>query len=36
MDALRPFASAPGDYMLPRAGGMAQMKTPEFQNKLKR
>jgi hypothetical protein len=36
MDALRPFAIAPGDYMLPRAGGMAQMKTPEFQDKLKK
>ncbi len=36
MDALRPFAIAPGDYMLPRAGGMAQMKTTEFQDKLKK
>lgn len=36
MDSLRPFAIAPGDYMLPRAGSMAQMKTPEFQDKLKK
>ena len=36
MDALRPFAIAPGDYMVPRAGGMAQMKTPEFQEKLQK
>jgi hypothetical protein len=36
MDAVRPFAIAPGDYMLPRPGGMAQMKTPEFQDKLKK
>jgi hypothetical protein len=36
MDALRPFAIPPGDYMLPRAGGMEQMKTPEFQDKLKK
>jgi hypothetical protein len=36
MDALRPFAIPPGDYMVPRAGDMAQMKTPEFQEKLKK
>lgn len=36
MDALRPFAIPPGDYMLPRAGDMAQMKTPEFKEKLKK
>jgi len=34
MDAVRPLSIEPGDYMVPRAGGMAQMKTPEFQDKL--
>jgi hypothetical protein len=36
MDALRPFAIAPGDYMLPRCGSMAEMKGAEFQDKLKK
>jgi hypothetical protein len=36
MDALRPFAIAPGDYMLPRADGMEQMKNPQFLDKLKK
>ena len=36
MDALRPFGIPPGDYMLPRAGNMAAMKSPEFLEKLKR
>ena len=36
MEALRPFAIPPGDYMVPRAGDMAKMKTPEFQDKLKK
>jgi len=36
MDALRPFQIQPGDYMLPRAGSMAAMKSPEFQEKWKR
>lgn len=36
MDALRPFAIAPGDYMVPRPNGMADMKTPEFQEKMNR
>jgi len=35
MDALRPFAIPPGDYMVPRPTEFAQMKTPEFQEKLK-
>lgn len=35
-DALRPLNIAPGDYMLPRASSMAQMKTPEFEEKMKR
>ncbi len=36
MDALRPFNLAPGDYMLPRPGSMADMKTPEFKAKAER
>lgn len=36
MDALRPMNIPPGDYMIPRARDMAQMKTPEFTEKLKR
>jgi hypothetical protein len=36
MDAVRPLAIAPGDYMVPRAGDFAKMKTPEFQDKLKK
>jgi hypothetical protein len=36
MDALRPFALRPGEYMLPRAGDMKAMKSPEFIEKLKR
>jgi hypothetical protein len=35
LDALRPLAIPPGDYMMPKAGGMAEMKTPEFAEKLK-
>lgn len=36
MDALRPFQIPPGDYMMPRANGMADMKSPAFQEKWKR
>ncbi|MGH8251163.1 MAG: hypothetical protein ACREVI_10795 [Steroidobacteraceae bacterium] len=36
MDALRPFGIKPGEYMLPRAKDMKDMKTPEFTEKLKR
>jgi hypothetical protein len=36
MDALRPFAIPPGDYMLPRARDTNDMKSPEFTEKLKR
>lgn len=36
MDALRPLAIPPGDYMLPRAANMKEMRTPEFTEKLKR
>lgn len=30
MKALRPFAIPPGDYMMPRAGSMDAMQSPEF------
>jgi len=36
MDALRPLAIPPGDYMLPRASSMKEMGTPEFAEKLKK
>ena len=36
MDALRPFAIAPGDYMVPRPSDMAEMKKPEFIEKMNR
>ncbi len=36
MDALRPFAIKPGEYMLPRAADMKAMGSPEFIEKLKR
>jgi len=36
MDALRPFAIAPGDYMMPNCSDMAQMRTPEFKDKMQR
>jgi len=34
MGALRPLAIPPGDYMVPRAGGMKEMQTPEFKKKM--
>ena len=34
MDALRPLAIPPGDYMVPRPQGMADMKSPEFAAKM--
>jgi hypothetical protein len=34
MDALRPFGIAPGDYVIPHAGSMDAMKTPEFIEKM--
>ncbi len=34
-DALRPLAIPPGDYMVPRAQDMNEMKSPEFAEKLK-
>lgn len=36
MDALRPLAIPPGDYMFPRAASMSDMKTPEYKEKLRR
>ncbi|HET7871279.1 MAG TPA: hypothetical protein VFL42_02135, partial [Terriglobales bacterium] len=30
MDAVRPLAVPPGDYMVPRAASMQDMKSPEF------
>jgi len=34
MDALRRFEIAPGDYMMPCAGGPAEMKAPGFMEKM--
>ena len=36
MNALRPFAIPPGDYMVPRCLDMKEMQAPEFQEKLKK
>lgn len=36
MDALRPFAIPPGDYMMPRASSMKDMSSPEFTEKMKK
>jgi hypothetical protein len=36
MDALRPLAIPPGDYMMPRPANMKEMKTPEFVEKMKK
>jgi len=36
MDALRPFATPPGDYMVPNCASPAEMKTPEYLDKLKK
>lgn len=33
MDALRPFKIPPGDYVMPRAGSMEAMKSPEYKAK---
>ena len=33
--ALRPFAIAPGDYMVPRAASMEAMRSPQFLEKMK-
>jgi len=34
LNALRPLAIPPGDYFIPRASGMQEMRSPEFKNKL--
>jgi hypothetical protein len=34
-DALRPLAIPPGDYMIPRASSMEEMKSPEFAEKMR-
>jgi hypothetical protein len=36
LDALRPLAVPPGDYFIPRASGMKEMRSPEFKEKMKR
>jgi hypothetical protein len=36
LDALRPLEIPPGDYFVPRAQGMQEMRTPEFKKKLER
>ena len=36
MDALRPLAIPPGDYMVPRPASHEQMRSPEFIEKIKR
>jgi hypothetical protein len=36
MDALRPLAIPPGEYMVPRAASGKDMRSPEFQEKLKK
>jgi hypothetical protein len=35
MDALRPLAIPPGDYFVPRPSSMAQMRSPEFAEKMR-
>ena len=34
-DLLRPLNIPPGDYMVPRPGSMADMRSPQFQEKMK-
>jgi len=36
LDALRPFALPPGDYFIPRASGIQEMRSAEFKEKLNR
>lgn len=36
MEALRPLDIPPGDYMVPRASGSQEMRSPEFTEKLKK
>jgi hypothetical protein len=36
LEALRPLAIPPGDYMLPRPSGTAEMRSPEFAQKMEK
>ena len=36
LDALRPIGIPPGDYMMPRPASSAEMRSPEFREKMKR
>ena len=36
MDALRPLAIPPGDYMVPRPSSRGELRSPQFAEKLKR
>jgi Flp pilus assembly protein TadB len=36
MDALRGFNLPPAEYMMPHVGSMAEMKSPEYQEKMKK
>ena len=36
MDALRPLAIPPGDYMIPRASNMQEMRSPQFAAKMEK
>ncbi|OYV72745.1 MAG: hypothetical protein B7Z72_04090 [Gemmatimonadetes bacterium 21-71-4] len=36
LDALRPFSLPPGDYMMPKAKSMDDLKSPAFREKLNR
>src|SRR5207248_6544781 len=36
MDALRPLAIPPGDYMMPRPSSREEMRTPQFTEKFKK
>ncbi len=36
LEALRPLAIPPGDYMMPRPSSRAEMRTPEFAERMKR
>jgi hypothetical protein len=36
MDAVRPLAIAPGDYMVPRPASREDLKSPEFADKMKK
>src|ERR1035438_8340181 len=36
METLRPFATPPGDYMVPLCSGSAEMRSPEFAEKLRK